>query len=573
LDNCGCFDGFVGIGIGELVHHGRIHSYSARGSGGVGSGSHHSRATRYKRVGKKRFTNRKLIKGDLFMKKLFASLFVVTFCSGQSHIIAAPAVVPPLYQVTVVQTPAKAINYRNMKGSAEIDFKGTVLLPAAKGEATVKNKAGVTDIKAEFENLSAPTQFGPEYLTYIFWAISPDGRATNLGEIIVNDGKGALNAKTPMQAMSLLVTAEPYFAVSQPSNVVILENAIKADDKSNIVLLDAKYELLPRGQYTKNIAATDMKPEVMDKKTPFNVYQARNAVKIAKAAGADTYAADGYKNAERLLALSETKEGGKKGKAMTAREAVQAAEDSRAIAVKRQADEFTAGQISNANNQAASATADKMKAEEGRVQAETAKAQSDAERAAALALATSAAASSTDAQADAKAARASADKSKAQADVANSQVQKVEGEKAVLRAQLLQQLNAVLQTQDTARGLIVNMSGALFQTGSATLQPSVREKLAKIAGIVSSHPGLTLSVEGHTDSIGSDGYNQTLSEKRAQTARDYLVSQGVSANSISSMGFGKSNPIESNDTANGRAKNRRVEIVVSGDAIGSSPIK
>jgi outer membrane protein OmpA-like peptidoglycan-associated protein len=509
-------------------------------------------------------------------KKLVVLSIFTAFVVGQSRSHAAPAVTPPLYQVTVVQTAAKAINYRNLKGSAEIIFKGTVLLPDAKGVANVKNRAGAMEIKAEFENLTAPSQFGPEYMTYIFWAISPDGRATNLGELIVKEGKSELMTKTPLQAMSLLVTAEPYFAVSQPSNVVVLENAIKADNKEKIELINSKYELLPRGQYTKNIAATDLKPQVMDKKTPFYVYQARNAVQIAKAAGAEMYATDGYKNAERLLALSETKEGGKKGRAMTAREAVQSAEDSRLVAVKHQTEESLAterkqssDQINSANTQAATATAGQVKAEDAQAKAELAKGQSDAERAAALALATTAAASSTESQAEAKMARAAAEKSKGQADAANNRAQMAEGEKAALRAQLYQQLNAILQTRDTARGLIVNMSDALFQTGSSELRPPVREKLAKIAGIVSSHPGLRLDVEGHTDSVGSDESNQRLSERRAQSSRDYLVNQGVNANSISSKGFGEASPLESNDTPQGRQKNRRVEMIVSGDAIGS----
>lgn len=474
------------------------------------------------------------------MKKILAVVFIVTtFLISQSRTYA---------EVTVVQSAAKAINYRNLKGYVEIDFKGTVLLPASKGVAVVKNKAGVTEIKAKFENLTEATQFGHEYLTYILWAISPDGRATNLGELIVKNGKSKLNVTTPLQALSLLVTAEPYFAVSQPSNVVILENAIKPNNKEKIELIDAKYELLPRGQYTKNIAATDLVPPVMNKKTPFAVYQARNAVRIAKAAGADTYAADSFKNAERLLALSETKKGGKKGRAMTAREAIQSAEDSRSIAVKRQADEAlndermdSQDMISIANSNAAKASAGQAKAEDAQAKAEKAKGQSDAERSAALALATN----------------------------ADNRAQKAEGEKAVLRAQLFQQLNSILQTRDTARGLIVNMPDALFKTGSSELQPQVREKLAKIAGIVSSHPGLKLDVEGHTDSVGSDDYNQQLSEKRAQSARDYLVSQGVPSNSIVSRGFGKTIPVESNDTPQGRQKNRRVELVVSGEAIGT----
>ncbi len=495
------------------------------------------------------------------MKLKMTSLFILSAVFvGQPGLKAMPIPEQPLYQVTVVQSAAKAINYRNLNGSVEIDFKGTVLLPSAKGMASVTNKAGVTKIEAEFQNLSAPSQFGPEYLTYIFWAISPDGKATNLGELIVKNGKSEIETKTPLQALSLLVTAEPYFAVSQPSNVVILENAIKPDNKEKIELIDAKYDLLPRGEYTKNIAATDRQAQVMDKKTPFNVYQARNAVQIAKAAGAETYAPEGYRNSERLLALSETKAGGKKGRSMTAREAVQSAEDSRSLSIKRQSEESVTNDkqkaredVAAANSQAATATAGQMKAEEAQGKAEQAKGVSDTERAAALALAGTAVASSIESQADAKLARASADKA--------------EGEKAVLRAQLLGQLNAVLQTRDSARGLIVNVSDTLFQTGSATFGTPAREKLSKIAGIVSSHPGLGLAVEGHTDSVGTDEYNQGLSEKRAQAVRDYLVKQGVSGNSITSKGFGESTPIAPNDTEDGRQKNRRVEMIVSGEAI------
>lgn len=467
------------------------------------------------------------------MKIMFPSVFVLSFVlTQQSVVYAAPQTETPLYQVTVVQNAAKAINYRNLRGSVEIDFKGTVLLPGATGEAEIKNKRGVLRVEAQFENLSSPNQFGREYLTYIFWGISPEGNATNLGELIIDDGEAEINTQIPLQALTLLVTAEPYFAVSQPSNVVILENAIKPGNKDKIELIDANYELLPRGDYTKNIAATNQPVEAMDKKTPFNVYQARNAVRIAQAAGAETYAADGFKNAERLLALSETKAGGKRGRSKNARQAVQMAEDSRLLSVKLQEEErvvnaqqATQARVASAKNQVAAATA-------GQIQAETAQRL---------------------AEADAKLARASA-------------VQ-AEGDKAVLRAQLLGQLNTILQTRDTARGLIVNMSDTLFQTGSATLAPPVREKLAKMAGIVASHPGLELLVEGHTDNVGSNASNQRLSEQRAQAVIDYLVKQGVSANSITSQGFGETTPLASNDTSQGRSQNRRVEMIVSGSPI------
>lgn len=480
------------------------------------------------------------------------------------------------YQLAVVQNAGKAINYRKLKGSVDIGFKGTVLLPEAKGSAAMKNRAGVMEIKAEFEKISAPSQFGAEYYTYVLWAISPDGRAVNLGELVVEGGKSALQATIKVQTLCLLVTAEPYFAVSQPSSVVVLENVIDKDNKAAIEWVDANYELLPRGQYMKNSPEAEQAQAPMDKKTPFDLYQARNAVRIAKAAGADALDPEGFKNAERLLALAETKEGGKKGRVMTAREAVQAAEGSRLVAVKRGAqkaselkEEEGAAEISRAKADAASATQERLKAENAQLKAEKAQGQSDAERAAALGLAEKSAAASADSAAEAKSARAEAVTSKEQAELAKSQAAKAVGDQERLRAQLLQQLSLVLETRDSARGLIVNMSGVLFQTGSAELAPAAREKLAKVAGIVSAHPGLKLAVEGHADTTGGAASNQRLSERRAQAARDYLVSQGVDAGAVTARGFGMTTPLESNETPQGRQSNRRVEMVVTGDAIGT----
>src|ERR1700687_3036438 len=267
--------------------------------------------------------------------KMMNSLIVFAVCSAPlMQIQAAPASVP-LYKVTVVQNSAKAINYRYLKSSTKIDFKGTVLLADAKGSAEIKSKAGATEIEAQFENLPAATQFGPEYLTYVLWAISPEGRPTNLGELIVKNGKSELKVTEHLQAFGLLVTVEPYFAVSEPSNVVVLENAIRKDTKGKIESIDAKYELLQRGQYEVNIAPTDL-GMTMDAKTPLAVYEARNAIRIAKAAGAETYAPEAFKASQDLLAQAETKEGGKKGRSATAREAVQRAEDARLVSVKRQ---------------------------------------------------------------------------------------------------------------------------------------------------------------------------------------------------------------------------------------------
>jgi outer membrane protein OmpA-like peptidoglycan-associated protein len=512
--------------------------------------------------------------------KMVKSLIVFAVCSTLLiQIQAAPASVP-LYKVTVVQNSAKAINYRYLKSSTMIDFKGTVLLADAKGSAEIKSKAGATEIDAEFENLPAATQFGPEYLTYVLWAISPEGRPTNLGELIVKHGKSELKVTEQLQAFGLVVTAEPYFAVSGPSNVVVMENAIRPDTKGKIETIDAKYELLQRGQYEVNIAPSELGMTV-DSKTPLAVYEARNAVRIAKAAGAEAYATDAFNNAQKLLAQAEMKGVSKKERSSMAREAVQRAEDARLVSIKRQEAESLASERQNSKDQIGLAKGAAMTAALGQAQAETAQAkaelakgQSDAARTAAEAASATAAEAAGQANAGrvtAEAAAATSEQARHQAaaerNVAVGQAKRAEGEKALLRAQLLAQFNNILQTRESARGLIVNMSGVLFETGKADLRPAAREKLAKISGVVLAHPGLKLEVEGHTDSVGTDASNQTLSEHRAQSARDYLVSQGVSADSIVSRGFGRTKPIGSNDTAEGRQSNRRVELIVSGDAI------
>ncbi len=505
----------------------------------------------------------------------FTPLFVAMTVVFASTVPVQAAASVPLYQVTVVQNSAKAINYRYLKSSTMIDFKGTVLLADAKGSAEIKSKAGATEIDAEFKNLPSATQFGPEYLTYVLWAISPEGRSTNLGELIVKKGDSELKVTSQLQSFGLIVTVEPYFAVSQPSNLVVLENAIRKDTKGKVESIDAKFELLERGQYATNIAPAELGMK-MDEKTPLHVYEARNAVRIAKASGAETYAAEAFKTAQGLLAEAETKEGGKKGRSQTAREAIQRAEDARLVSIKRQQVESLATerkvskeQIDGAKSAATTAALSQAQAEAAQAKAELAKGQSEAAKTAAEA----ASATSAQVAGQANSARMAAESAAATAsnerNAAVGQAQRAEGEKALLRAQLLQQLNSVLQTRDSARGLIVNMSGVLFETGKADLKPAAREKLAKVAGIVLAHPKLRLEVEGHTDNVGSDAMNQNLSEKRAETARSYMVSQGVVADSIVARGLAKSSPVSSNDTSEGRQQNRRVEIVVSGDGITS----
>jgi len=455
--------------------------------------------------------------------------------------VAQPASVP-LYRVIVVQGSAKAINYRNLRSSTEIDLLGTVLVPNASGEARVKSEDGAIQITAKFKNMPPASTFGGEFLTYVVWGISPEGRATNLGELLLEHGKGKVKVTEKLQTFGLVVTAEPYFAVSQPSDVVVLENAIRRGSKEQFEFIDAKYELLKRGQYTLNL--TPMEPVVMDEKTPFGVYQARNAVRIARATGAAVYAPEAFGKAQSYLTQAESNES-KKARAMAAREAVQRAEDARLIAVQRQDVERVA--MERKMNQ------DKL---------------DQANRETAVAAAAAAAAQDA-ARQQSMASEAENAGLRAKNEGLQVRNEGLQTRNQDLRTRLMVELNAVLQTRATARGLIVNMSGVLFENGKATLLPAAREKLAKIAGILSTHKGLKIEAEGFTDSNGSDAFNQTLSEKRAQNTKDYLVQQGVSSDAISSKGFGETNPIATNDTPAGRQENRRVELVVSGEGLSA----
>jgi outer membrane protein OmpA-like peptidoglycan-associated protein len=503
---------------------------------------------------------------------------------------AAPQGQTPIFRVTVVGHVTPAINYRPRKGDTEIDFKGTTLMPLALGEAKVQGKKGVIDIEARFDKLGAPTQFGPEYLTYVLWAITPEGRATSLGEIqVVNGDEAKIRVTTELQAFGMIVTAEPYFAVTQPSDVVVLENSLRDGTKGSMEVIQAKYELLKRGTYTMNQDLRGLKLKPLEAGAPLDLAEARNAVMLARLAGADKHSDDTYMKATRLLAEAESAQARKKGSdavMMPARQSVQTAEDARLIALQKQEEAYQAEQRALAQ-QRESAALDRARAEEAtrklaeieRLQAETARIAAERDKALAEAARQSAEAQAQQARAlaaqmerDKAAAEAARLAAETQAQQARTAAEQADRERASLRDQLRQQLNQVLETRESARGLIVNLSDVLFDTGSATLKPATREKLARVAGILLSQPELKLQIEGHTDSVGEEFYNQRLSENRAASVRAYLVSQGIASSAVGTAGFGESQPVASNDTPAGRQQNRRVELIVNGDSIGASAL-
>ena len=485
----------------------------------------------------------------------------------------------------------KAVNYRRAGGSTRIDFRGTELMQQATGEARAESKSNRIEIDAKFENLEEATRFGLEYLTYVLWAISPQGRAVNLGEVALKNGSGHVKAITDMQTFGMVVTAEPYFAVTQPGNVVVLENVLGPTTTGKVENIDTRYELVGRGIYSSSNTKIENAIFGIDRKTPLELFEARNAVRIAHIAGADKYAAPTVAKAEQQLKAAEDayrQSRDKKTVDAAARDVVETAEEARVMAVKLKAEEDAQAKVAAekraAEEREAKARADaeaearrRQEAERARQQAEAAKADAErmkqeAEQARATALAQQQAAQAEAEKAARERAAALEQQRAAEAETekARQAAAQAEAEKAELRARLLAQLNSILQTRDSARGLIVNMSDVLFDTGSYTLKPGAREKLAKISGILLAHPGLNLQIEGHTDSVGSDEFNQQLSERRADSVRDFLAQQGVPAPSITARGFGKTQPVASNDNPEGRQRNRRVELVVSGDAIGNA---
>ncbi len=463
----------------------------------------------------------------------------------------------PVYKIQVVGRDIPAINYFHRSGSTKIGFEGTPLLPYAKGSATVQSNKGQISIDAHLEGLKPANGFGVEYLTYVLWAISADGHPQALGEVLPSGGGDKVDIKvtTNLQAFALIVTAEPYFYVSLPSDVVVMQNTVLRDKTQGIIdAVNAHATLLPRGTYSTTEGANSVvNPITRNDQSPLELYEAINAVQIAKAAKADTLAADTFQSAMQNLQNAQSMDPHKsqrKQEITYARAAVQAAEDSRVIAIRRRKEMDEAAQQRAREQAQQAAQQSALEAQQAQVQAQ--QAQLQAQQAAAAR-----------AQAEAQAAEAQARAAQAQ----QAQQQAVD-QTAQMRQRLRDQLNSVLNTQESARGLIVNMSDVLFDTGKYTLKSDAQVKLAKVAGILQAYPGLKLQVEGYTDNVGGQEYNQKLSENRAQATGDFLVAQGVPLANVTASGFGMNSPVADNGSAGGRAQNRRVQLVVSGNAIG-----
>ncbi len=498
-----------------------------------------------------------------------------------------PAKTVPIYNVTVVERTTKAINYAYRGGPTKIDFRGTVLLPQAKGEATVESLRGRTEIDAKFENLLPTTRFGREYLTYSLWAITPQGAAHNIGEIMPDgSNKAKLHVTTDLQAFGLIVTAEPYSAARKPSDVVVMENEVRPDTVGKIETIDAKYELLPRGQYTYEVPAK-LSSEVNDApkvsmseyEAILELYEAQNAVGIARAAGADRYAPDILAKAEGELEQARQMKMMKaptSNVVETARESAQTAEDARVLTERRITDSKVAAaqnQVSqaqqmqaNAQNQVAQAQAE---ARQARLDAEAARAQGEADREARE----RAEAQAADARAQlAQAQTLPPPQSTTQNTTIVTRSAAVAGSSSAEqlhmnnRRTLCSELNSTLTTLDTPRGIVVTVPDTDFN--GAELKPAAAARVAQLAGPLAAYPDLQVTVEGYSDSVAG----VAMSQERADTVRSALRRAGLQADRVTARGMGDARPVDSKNTELGREANRRVEVVISGGSIGSQPV-
>jgi outer membrane protein OmpA-like peptidoglycan-associated protein len=462
----------------------------------------------------------------------------------------------------VISRSIKAVGYEVGGGSTKVIFIGTTAAPQSSGEAKVDAKKGGTDIDLKVKSMPQPTSLGAEFLTYVLWTITPDGTTNNLGEIPIDkNGEGKLSVTAQSQTFAMIVTAEPYFAVQLPSELVVLENDTKKNTKGKIYP-NNDYKLMKRSQYAKLGNPLALTPDL--KKVPLDMYEARNAVDIAKSQKAEQYAPEIFAKATSSLQMAENALASNSDRSQiltAARQTIQFAEDARALSAERQ----EAQRIQQEKDAAAAAAAAKAKAEADARAAEEAKRQAEL---------TAAKEAQMKAEADARAAQqqaaAAAEQAALQAkeQAARDEAARAQAATAALRAQLLKQLNEVLQTTDTPRGLVVNMADVLFETNKYALSQDAQLKLAKLSGIIQAHPGLNLAIEGYTDTTGTPDYNLKLSQQRADAVRDFLVSQGLPAETITSKGLGQADPVADNATAAGRKLNRRVEIIVSGEVIG-----
>lgn len=463
--------------------------------------------------------------------------------------------------------------------SISVKFTGTSRLPKASGEAKVERKRGMTEIEIELDEMKPAAFFGGDYATYVLWVVSPEGHVDNVGEFILRGNRSKLNVSTPQQTFAMFVTAEPHFMTGSPSRFVVLETVRPKNNITGQMLSVStiKYRGFS-GIYNHSQETLVTDPEVKGEARS-DVRQALVSVRLAERAGAKEFAAAELAKAreslDKTMEASEANVDPKQLMVMgheTVRLAVEAqklAEERSFQAALDRERQNRADEISSLKISISKAESD---ADRARLLAQQKTLELEMERNArqsAIAQANEAARKAAEEarlrqQAEMKADELAKEKFAAEfkAGAAEQEAERAKRERDQARARLQAALGAVVETRQTARGLIVSLPDILFDVDKATLKPQAREILSKVCGIMQVAGEYNLSIEGHTDSTGSDQYNQQLSERRAKSVYDYLANCGLQSSAMVSKGFGEEQPIASNDTAEGRQKNRRVEIVI-----------
>lgn len=495
------------------------------------------------------------------MKRIWKTILPV-ICIASTVGVCQAQIHQPEPSRNVIQGTVAAIGYPVGAAGTKINMMGTSAASQSSGEAKVTARAAGTEVELKVAGLPHPTTLGAQFLTYVLWTVTPDGTTTNLGEVLVNkDGSGKIDASAQSQTFAMIVTAEPYYAVRMPSDVIVLENDPRTTTKVQIYPQNS-YKLMKNSEYALGGNPLALEPDL--KKLPLDVYEARNAVEIAKLRGAEHYAPKIFAQAQACLQTSEravSQTSNKNQLLSVARQTIQFAEDSRALSAQRQELE----RIELEKEVAAAAAAAKAKAEAEAQAALEAKRQEELTAAREAQMAAEAAAKAAEQKAQAAAEQAVLE---AKAQAATDEAARAQTATAELRATLLQQLNDVLKTTDTPKGLVVHMADVLFNVGKYSLSNDAQLKLAKLSGIIQAHPGLNLAIEGYTDTTGTNAINMTLSQQRADATRGFLVAQGLASGTITAQGLGPADPIADNSSVDGRKQNRRVEIIVSGQIIG-----
>lgn len=469
-----------------------------------------------------------------------------------------------LYELRPTTVDVPVFRFTWAEGTLKLAMEATDLARGANGEVRVRSRSNFNEIDLRVKGLPTPQSLGPEYLTYVVWAVSPAGIGTNLGELSLERGEGRLRAQTELQSFGLIVTAEPYFATAMPSDSAVLKNAPAPDEKRTPEQSTVGGRFMPRGQYKVGSEAGEIKPFAFEPGVPLDVYQAKNALQIARRTRVNQFVETSYRQAEELVARAESlkNSGDARGATTAAREAVQVIGEGVRLSLERQEvlrnnllQRAADDRVRRATNSAEDASRRMQEAMRMQQAAEDATRAAEAKR--------------QKAEDEMRLAVEERRRAQQEAIQAREVAQKLVQEQHQLRDMLVQRLNQVLETEDTDRGLIVKLSDILFDPGKFTLKAETKVLLARIAGILSWAPGIQVQVEGHTDNTGDAGRNQTLSDQRAAAVGNFLVEQGMPASNLSSVGYGESRPIEPNSTKAGRDRNRRVELVLSGEMIGS----